>query len=33
VHASGLLLPTNPRDGAVITSPCLIDVRSIDLAD
>ena len=33
VRASGLLLPTNPRDGAVITSPCLIDLKSIDLAD
>src|SRR5687767_8914507 len=27
VRASGLLLPTNPRDGAVIASPCLIDLR------
>jgi hypothetical protein len=33
VRASGLLLATNPRDGAVITSPCLIDLQSIDLAD
>jgi hypothetical protein len=33
VRASGLLLATNPRDGAVITSPCLIDLKSIDLAD
>jgi hypothetical protein len=32
VRASGLLLPTNPREGAVITAPCLIDLRSIDLA-
>ena len=33
VRASGLLLPTNPREGAVITAPCLIDLKSIDLAD
>jgi hypothetical protein len=33
VRASGLLLPTNPRDGAVITSPCLIDLKSIEPAE
>ena len=33
VRASGLLLPTNPRDGAVITAPCLIEIKSIDIAD